>query len=204
MAKRLILIIAALVLVVGLHANASATTQNPDLHYFSGFGSVDYAAPENPLGISAGDPVSWDTAFNPAWLDGPGVLIGQHTADGAYLTHNIGSFSFYEYQDVGFEGGFPGVTVSGGAPSGFNFIVDFSFEETMYRYESFGNTFSISQFIEPQNPVSFGFPEGPPPPDGAFVYGTFNDLEAVPVPAAVWLLGSGLIGLAGLRRKYRR
>jgi hypothetical protein len=27
---------------------------------------------------------------------------------------------------------------------------------------------------------------------------------SVPVPAAVWLLGSGLIGLAGLRRKVRR
>jgi hypothetical protein len=25
----------------------------------------------------------------------------------------------------------------------------------------------------------------------------------IPVPAAVWLLGSGLVGLAGLRRKFR-
>jgi len=27
-------------------------------------------------------------------------------------------------------------------------------------------------------------------------------IEAVPVPAAVWLLGSGLLGLVGLRRKF--
>ena len=27
--------------------------------------------------------------------------------------------------------------------------------------------------------------------------------EPVPVPAAVWLLGSGLVGLIGLRRKFR-
>jgi hypothetical protein len=28
--------------------------------------------------------------------------------------------------------------------------------------------------------------------------------EAVPVPAAVWLLGSGLLGLMGLRRRFSR
>lgn len=28
-------------------------------------------------------------------------------------------------------------------------------------------------------------------------------IEAVPVPAAVWLLGSGLLGLVGLRRKFK-
>lgn len=30
---------------------------------------------------------------------------------------------------------------------------------------------------------------------------SFTDVGAVPVPAAIWLLGSGLLGLAGLRRK---
>ncbi len=33
--------------------------------------------------------------------------------------------------------------------------------------------------------------------------GSWSAVQAVPVPAAVWLLGSGLIGLAGLARKKR-
>lgn len=37
---------------------------------------------------------------------------------------------------------------------------------------------------------------------------TFNDFSlsgsSVPIPGAVWLLGSGLVGLVGLRKKYRK
>ena len=29
------------------------------------------------------------------------------------------------------------------------------------------------------------------------------DVDPVPIPGAVWLLGSGLFGLLGLRRKFR-
>ena len=31
---------------------------------------------------------------------------------------------------------------------------------------------------------------------------TFNETSAVPLPPTVWLLGSGLIGLVGLRKKF--
>ena len=32
----------------------------------------------------------------------------------------------------------------------------------------------------------------------------FNDLTTVPIPGAVWLLGSGLIGIVGVRRKFKK
>jgi len=38
---------------------------------------------------------------------------------------------------------------------------------------------------------------------GPAVNGTVN-VSAVPIPAAVWLLGSGLIGLAGIRKRQRK
>jgi hypothetical protein len=43
--------------------------------------------------------------------------------------------------------------------------------------------------------------------DGEGNYGKFDNISVngspVPIPGAVWLLGSGLVGLVGLRRKYR-
>ena len=37
---------------------------------------------------------------------------------------------------------------------------------------------------------------------GSFDYDPEGDYGAVPIPAAVWLLGSGLLGLVGLRKKF--
>jgi len=39
-----------------------------------------------------------------------------------------------------------------------------------------------------------------------YAYGdvTLTSITAIPIPGAVWLLGSGLIGLVGLRKKFRK
>ena len=50
----------------------------------------------------------------------------------------------------------------------------------------FDGTGAVAQFNEPINEQAWTFAVGS---------------AAVPIPAAVWLFGSGLIGLAGLRRK---
>jgi hypothetical protein len=39
--------------------------------------------------------------------------------------------------------------------------------------------------------------------DPAYIYMDDISVNLVPIPGAVWLLGSGLLGLAGLRRKFK-
>ena len=50
-------------------------------------------------------------------------------------------------------------------------------------------------------------------PDSGIVFGTGGTdyapylsvtVSSIPIPGAVWLLGSGLIGIVGIRRKYKK
>jgi len=50
---------------------------------------------------------------------------------------------------------------------------------------------------------SFGDPIINPPPSD-WTYTQTVVAPAVPIPAAVWLLGSGLVGLIAIRRKFRK
>ncbi|MDY7001761.1 MAG: PEP-CTERM sorting domain-containing protein, partial [Thermodesulfobacteriota bacterium] len=78
--------------------------------------------------------------------------------------------------------GFTGETTGVGTPG----FTNGGFETgDLTGWSSAGNAGVIGQFD--YNPE---YSDGPPP--------------GVPVPAAVWLLGSGLLGLLGLRKKSRR
>lgn len=201
MTKRFAGVLAAIVLLFGAFSSASASA----IATYTGGGAFEFAALGNPFGISEGDPVSWSTSHDPAWITGDFVAIGTNYPLGARLQHSIGSLTFNEVDDFEFStDGLPDVSVLGGLPVDFDFIVDFDFNQTSYRYEAFEGVFSIFEYSSPLAPQSLSFASDHQIYPGLMVSGSFTDLAAAPVPAAVWLLGTGLVGLAGLRRKYRR
>jgi hypothetical protein len=88
-----------------------------------------------------------------------------------------------------FEAKWDGITMihlydipQGGSPIKDSYI-NYQFTEVA------SNTFTV---------LSFGLRN-----DGSWLYMDDISVNQVPIPGAVWLLGSGLLGLAGLRRKFK-
>ncbi|MEO8445527.1 MAG: PEP-CTERM sorting domain-containing protein [Gammaproteobacteria bacterium] len=98
----------------------------------------------------------------------------------------------------------PGVTCGGSVSGSFSFEVP---DASAGLFVSLGgNPASLS---DPGTAPWLAMPPGPPTrvqlyafSGGAYPVGTLDiTLQAVPVPGALWLFGSGLLGMAGIRRR---
>ena len=166
-------------------ANAIMVTEN-----FSG--TIDFAEAGNPFGVAESDIFAWSTTYDLSYQNELGNIVIGDDPD-MKLQVTIGSRTFNEIEDV-FYG--PG---NFGAPIltfdehdnviGVSLLVDDMTGNYRFRSHGDGLAFDIYSI------GSDGFTD-----DVHLVAGTF-DFNPVPVPAAVWLLGSGLFGLIGIRRK---
>jgi hypothetical protein len=131
--------------------------------------------------------------YDADWVDGFGSIdLGDHTDQGASLTLSIGDWTFSHNQDTALFPGAPSVQVFDGKPLGFDFMTDLGDAfATWSQFHVIGNSFSFMSIL---NEPAHGFFD--------FSKITINSgASAVPIPGAVWLLGSGLLALVGLRRK---
>ena len=144
--------------------------------------SGDDFAP-NVFGLTAGDTITATGIFNDSALTSGSGFIDFSSGSGNTMTINVGTEIFTAANDTDFgTGGGPSITLSSLS------LADFDFQAFM------GSNGAVADFNS--NFTSFD--------DFDMLVGDWQtdiQITAVPVPAAVWLFGSGLIGLAGVARR---
>jgi hypothetical protein len=188
MKKQIVAILMAL-LVISLAntAYAGLITEN-----FSG--TITYADASNPFDVAADDLFGWTTTYDLTYQNSLGNIVIGDDQD-MKLSVTIGSRTFGETEDV-FYG--PGTF---GAPiltfddqdriDGVSLLVDDYANGYRFRSLGDGSGFGIYSI------GADGFSDGI-----HLVSGTFSfDAAPVPIPGALWLMGSGLVGLLGYRRR---
>ena len=147
-------------------------------------GEVDAAADSgNVFGLDFFDTITATGTFDDSVLSSGTGTISFGSGSGNSLTLNVGTQTFSAADDDGYATGFPQLSLNAGAFSGFNFATSFS---TMSWFDSQGPWFDGED--DDFNLVS-----------GTWI--NFETTAVVPVPAAVWLFGSGLLGLVGIARR---
>lgn len=157
-------------------------------------GTITYGDGSNPFGVAVDDLFSWKTTYDLAYQNSLGnIVIGDDS--NMKLSVTIGSRTFVETEDV-FYG--PGTF---GAPiltfddqdqiDGVSFLVDDYTNGYRFRSLGDGSGFDIYSI------GADGFSD-----DIHLVSGTFSfDAAPVPIPGALWLMGSGMVGLLGCRSR---
>lgn len=172
--------LAAIALIFGI-GSAQAALVN-----FTLTGGVVYADPGNGFNLNGGDTVSVAGVFdNSVLLGGTGNVSFNGSNINNTFTVTAGSYTFTQVDDVS-GGVYPELVLDAGAFADFSFLADIGL---------FG-------YFDSQ----LGGFDGDDDNSG-LISGTWTSYSmtpaAVPVPAAAWLLGSGLLGLAGIARQRK-
>lgn len=146
----------------------------------------------NVFGATLGDDIIVTGTYDDSVI-GSGTSTVSFTQDtGNTLSFSFPSVSFTEQSDSHYTvvDSRPNLTFSDGVFTGFNFFAFFGDEDAHEFSSGPGATFRGSQDFN--NLVIEGI-------------WSLSDFETtpVPVPATVWLLGSGLLGLVGVARRRR-
>lgn len=133
----------------------------------------------NAFGLNENDTITATGIFDDSVLDinGDGT-ISFGSGSGNTMTIIVGTETYTASDDIDFAGGGdPNITLSSFTTlDDFDFLAsDYSFNSNFTSFDDFGNMFGD--------------------------WRTTITTQVVPVPAAVWLFGSGLIGLAGIARR---
>ncbi|WP_206609541.1 VPLPA-CTERM sorting domain-containing protein [Thiohalobacter thiocyanaticus] len=151
-----------------------AGSANAALIGFTLEGTVASAAPANPFGLSVNDIITASGVYDDTTIDINGDI------DFSTGTNNmeiqVGSYNFTDADDA-LGGGT--MTLSGGSFVGLSYLAG-----TLPGFNS-----TVSTFASLDGTIG-----------GSWDVNSFQT-TVVPVPAAVWLFGSGLLGLVGIARR---
>jgi hypothetical protein len=172
----------------------AATAAHADLITQEFTGTITFSDESNPFGVDADDIFTWEATYDPAYMSSTNTITIGESAD-MHLSVTIGSRTFVETEDVFYgPGNFGAPILTFDAEdedkiNGVSLLVDDVVNGYRFRSNGVGSAFDIYSI------GSDGFSD-----DVHLASGTFG-FSPVPVPGAVWLLGGGLLGLVGLRRR---
>ncbi|MDA3868505.1 MAG: VPLPA-CTERM sorting domain-containing protein [Gammaproteobacteria bacterium] len=153
-------------------------------------GTVDGAL--NWGGLSAGNTITADLTLDTASYTGNGYETFYFTGDNT-LAITAGSFSFDQSMDSALNAS---IAFNDGVMVDFNFGALFGINGAPEEFDSAG------LYVLADRSVTIGNGNNKVTTDYLLAaHWEAATLTAVPVPAAVWLFGSGLLGLAGVARR---
>ena len=193
MTKRILKALAAVSLILLLFSASAYSAILVDIYQFTGEITDDFG---NPFGLNVGDEIDGNTIFPNGVISGMGFEEFTIVDEGATVTFNVGPLQLTEADDPAALAFF-----SEGLLTGFDYLAYFTFDSQDYEFAmSFGSSagetaFTIyDDFFDPVVEGNFLDLQG----------GLAGNTQVIPIPGTLILLGTGLAGLMGARRKFRK